>query len=354
MSRSTSSGFAPRFTITNSMTAGLTTIERARGFLDAARLSEAWLGKMSRQALLLEAHHTTHIEGTQLTLEEATRVWAGESVAGADRDDVRELLNYRSAFELVSSYVGSGEPITEGLIREIHKRLVVGVRGGAAEPGEYRKIQNYVANSKTGTVIYTPPSPTAVGPLMRELAAWLREKTEIHPVLVAGIAQFQLVHIHPFVDGNGRTSRLLSTLCLFSSGYDFKRLFTLSEFYDRDRGAFYRAIQSVREQDLDLTSWLEYFILGLATQLNEVKQRGEVVILRDVIARENGLNERQSALVEILLERDEVGIQEFTELVPGVHRRTLQRDLLRLVEARVVAAKGGARAVRYKLKNRKL
>ncbi|MBI5721343.1 MAG: Fic family protein [Burkholderiales bacterium] len=62
-----------------------------------------------------------------------------------------------------------------------------------------------------------------------------------HPVLVAGLAQFQLVHIHPFVDGNGRTSRLLSTLCLYRSGYGFKRLFTLSEFYDRDRSAFYSA-----------------------------------------------------------------------------------------------------------------
>jgi Fic family protein len=71
--------------------------------------------------------------------------------------------------------------------------------------------------------------------MMRELVEWLRADTDIHPVLVAGIAQFQLVHIHPFVDGNGRTSRLLSTLCLYRSGYDFKRLFTLSEFYDRDR-----------------------------------------------------------------------------------------------------------------------
>lgn len=336
------------------MTAGLTAIERARGFLDAARLSEEWLGKMSRQALLLEAHHTTHIEGTQLTLEESTRVWDGETVAGADRDDVRELLNYRNAFELVSSYVGSGEPITEGLIREIHKRLVDGVRGGAAEPGEYRKIQNYVANSKSGTVIYTPPPPTAVAPLMRDLASWLREETEIHPVLVAGIAQFQLVHIHPFVDGNGRTSRLLSTLCLYRSGYDFKRLFTLSEFYDRDRSAFYRAIQSVREQDLDLTVWLEYFVHGLVTQLNEVKQRGETVIRRDVIARENGLNERQSALIEILLERGEVGIQDFVERVPGVHRRTLQRDLAGLVDAGIITVQGGSRSARYKLKGRKL
>jgi len=206
--------FKPRFTITNSIASALTVIERARGFLEAATLSEQWIERMSAQALLLEAHHTTHIEGTQLTLAQAERLWAGEAVAEARKDDVRELLNYREAFNLVSDYLGSGEPITEGLIREIHRRLVKGVRGGAGSPGRYRTIQNYVANSRTGEVIDTPPPPAEVPPLMRELVLWLRSDSDVHPVLMAGIAQFQLVHIHPFVDGNGRTSRLLSTLCL--------------------------------------------------------------------------------------------------------------------------------------------
>jgi len=85
-------------------------------------------------------------------------------------------------------------------------------------------------------------------------------------VLVSGIAQFQLVQIHPFLDGNGRTSRLLSTLCLYRAGYDFRRLFTISQYYDRDRTAFYRAIQGVRESGMDMTGWLEYFVEGLATQ----------------------------------------------------------------------------------------
>jgi Fic family protein len=102
--------------------------------------------------------------------------------------------------------------------------------------------------------------------MMAQLTAWLNAKKEAHPVLEAGIAQFQLVHIHPFVDGNGRTSRLLSTLCLYRAGFDFKRLFSISEFYDRDRPAFYRAIQGVREAGMDLTGWLDFFIEGLANE----------------------------------------------------------------------------------------
>ena len=117
------------------MTAALTRIERARGFLDAAKLSEDWLATMRSRALLLEAHHTTHIEGTRLTLEQAERLFAGQAVPEADPDDARELLNYRDAFEFVSGYLNDGGPITEGLIREIHRRLVVGVRGGVGPPG---------------------------------------------------------------------------------------------------------------------------------------------------------------------------------------------------------------------------
>ena len=191
------------------MTAGLTRIERARGFLQAAKLSEDWLARMRSRALLLEAHHTTHIEGTRLTLEQAERLLAGETVTEADPDDVRELLNYRDAFEFVSGYLNDGGPVTEGLIREIHQRLVAGVRGGAGEPGKYRRVQNYVVNSATREIIYTPPPPQDVPPLMAELVAWLNAESDVHPVLTSGLAQFQLVHIHPFVDGNGRTSRLL-------------------------------------------------------------------------------------------------------------------------------------------------
>lgn len=342
--------FSPRFSITHAITAGLTAIERARGFLEAATLSEEWVQRMSRRALLLEAHHTTHIEGTQLTLEQAERLWAGESVEQAQPDDVRELLNYRQAFQLVSEYLESGEAITEGLIREIHKRLVEGVRGGQGGPGAYRTVQNYVVNSLTRQVIYTPPPPQEVPPLMAELAAWLNAESDIHPVLTSGLAQFQLVHIHPFLDGNGRTSRLLSTLCLYRAGYDFKRLFTLSEFYDRDRLAFYAAIQGVRTREMDLTGWLEFFIHGLATQLNEVAKRGKQVIRRDVISREYGLNQRQTLAVEHLLERGELRIEDLERLCPDVHRRTLQRDLKGLIRLGVAKTTGAARNVRYRLK----
>lgn len=245
---------------------------------------------MGNQALIKEAHHTTHIEGAKLTLDQAERLWKGEAVPEADPDDTRELLNYRSAFEFVSECLDSGDPISEGMIREIH------------------------------------------------------------PVLVSGIAQFQLVHIHPFLDGNGRTSRLLSTFCLYKAGYDFKRLFTISEYYDRGRTAFYKSIQCVRENDMDMTGWLEYFIAGLQTQMIEVKERGEQVIRRDVLVQKYGLNERQTKAIASLLRHGRLTIQDYEGLCPEVNRRSLQRDLKIMIEKYLLVAEGATNQLVYRLK----
>jgi len=343
-------GFNPKFTITHRMTSAITQIERARGFLEAARLSDDWVRDMGNQALIKEAHHTTHIEGTRLTLDQARRLWKGEAVPEADPDDTRELLNYRSAFAFVSECLDSGDPITEIMIREIHRKLVQGVRGGKADPGNYRRIQNYVANSQTGEIIYTPPSAVEIPIMMSEMVKWLNSSLEIHPVLISGIAQFQLVHIHPFLDGNGRTSRLLSTLCLYKAGYDFKRLFTISEYYDRDRPTFYKKIQSVRENGMDMTGWLDYFITGLETQMIEVKERGEQVIRRDVLTQKHNLNERQSKAIEHLLRYGRLTIQDYEVLCPDVNRRSLQRDLKLMIEKELIAAEGATNQLVYLLR----
>ena len=343
-------GFNPKFAITNRMTSAITKVERARGFLEAARLSDDWVRDMGNQALIKEAHHTTHIEGTRLTLDQAERLWKGEVVPEADPDDTRELLNYRPAFEFVSECLDSGDPITQGMIREIHRKLVEGVRGGRADPGNYRRIQNYVANSQTGDVIYTPPSAVQIPIMMSEMVKWLNSDLEIHPVLISGIAQFQLVHIHPFLDGNGRASRLLSTLCLYKAGYDFKRLFTISEYYDRDRSTFYKKIKSVRETGMDMTEWLDYFITGLETQMIEVKERGEQVIRRDVLTQKHNLNERQAKAIEYLLQYDRLTIQDYEVLCPEVNRRSLQRDVKIMLEKGLIDSEGATNQLVYLLR----
>lgn len=341
--------FDPQFKITNKIANDLTQIERVKGFLEAAILSEDWIQSMQNRALILEAHYTTHIEGTQLSLEQSEQLLSGHILPDTNVDDAKELTNYRDAFDLVASYLDNGDLVTEGLIREIHKRLVNDVRGNSAMPGEYRKMQNYVVNSLTKEVIYTPPPVYELPFMMEELVNYINQTIEVHPVLVSGIAQFQLVHIHPFLDGNGRTARLLSTLCLYRKGYDFKQLFTISEYYDRNRTDYYQAIQSVRDNQMDLTNWLEYFTHALAEQMKEIKLRGESVIRSDVLSRQYKLSERQTKAVQYIIEQGELTIKDLEAIYPEVTRRTLQRELKTLLELNIINSTGATNSLVYKL-----
>lgn len=330
--------FNPKFSITSKINKALVEIERVRGFLDAVKLKDDWMSDMQKKALILESHHSTHIEGTALSFEQAKSILEGKKVKGVNRDDEKELLNYKKAMDFLSKYLGKDDPVTEGIVREIHKIIVEGVRGGQADPGNYRKIQNYVVSSYTREVIYTPPAPLDIPHLMKEFVDWLNKAEDVSPILIAGIAQFQFVHIHPFIDGNGRTARLLSTLILYKTGYDFKRLFTISEYYDKDRPSYYQAIQSVRKNNMDMTIWLEYFVDGLWSQMQEIQQKGEQLIKQDVELqkiKKIGLGPRQEKAVKHLIIKGTISVNEYQSVVSCI-RRTAQRDLEELLAKGII------------------
>lgn len=168
--------------------------------------------------------------------------------------------------------------------------------------------------------------------------------------MVSGIAQFQLVHIHPFLDGNGRTARLLSTLCLYRKGYDFKKLFTISEYYDRNRTDYYEAIQSVCGNNMDMSAWIEYFTEGLATQLREIKQLGTEIIKQSVLVSQRHLSEHQRIAVNYMTQEGALSVQKFEKICPDVTCRTLQRELKVLIDKGLVIKSGETNKIIYSLK----
>lgn len=343
--------FNPKFTITLKINKALVEIERVRGFLDAVKLKDDWLANMQKKALILESHHSTHIEGTALSLEQAQSILEGKKLKGINRDDEKELLNYKKAMDFIAKYIGKDDPIAEGLIRELHKITVKGVRGEKADPGNYRKIQNYVANSMTREIIYTPPGPLEVPHLMREFVDWINKVKDMSPVLIAGIAQFQFVHIHPFIDGNGRTARLLATLILYKTGYDFKRLFSISEYYDKDRPGYYKAIQTVRNNDMDMTGWLEYFVTGLRSQMEEIQEKGKKIIISEKIVNAfsgYNLNTRQVKIIRYLVINDRIDNEQCQGLCNSI-KRTATRDLTGLVEKSLLVKHGEKKGTYYLL-----
>ena len=173
---------------------------------------------------------------------------------------------------------------------------------------------------------------------MREFVDWINRVEDMSPVLTAGIAQFQFVHIHPFIDGNGRTARLLSTLILYKTGYDFKRLFSISEYYDKDRPGYYKAIQTVRNNNMDMTVWLEYFVTGLRSQMEEIQEKGKQIIKQDTALQKikrAGLNARQEKAIKYLLRKGSISVNEYQSAVSCI-RRTAQRDLDNLMEKGII------------------
>ena len=343
--------FNPKYIITPRINKALVEIERVRGFLDAVKLKDDWLVDMQKKALILESHHSTHIEGTALSLEQAKNILEGKKVKGVNRDDEKELLNYKKAMDFISKYLGKDDPISEGIVRELHKIIVKSVRGENADPGNYRKIQNYVVNSRTREVVYTPPTPLEVPHLMREFTEWINKVEDMSPILVAGIVQFQFVHIHPFVDGNGRTARLLSTLILYKTDYDFKRLFTISEYYDKDRPSYYQAIQSVRNNNMDMTAWLGYFVEGLRSQMEEIQDKGKKIIVSEKIVKalaEYNLNLRQAKIIRYLVVNEQINNEQCQRLCGSI-RRTATRDLASLVEKGLLLRKGELKGAYYVL-----
>jgi len=343
--------FNPKYTITPRINKALVEIERVRGFLDAIKLKDDWLTDLQKRALILESHHSTHIEGTALSFKQAKDILEGKKVKGVNRDDEKELLNYKKAMDFISKYLGKEDPISEGIVRELHKILIKGVRGEHADPGNYRKIQNYVVNSRTREVVYTPPGPLEVPHLMRKFVEWINKADDISPILVAGIAQFQFVHIHPFIDGNGRTARLLSTLILYKTGYDFKRLFTISEYYDKDRPLYYQAIQSVRNNNMDMTAWLSYFVEGLRSQMEEINEKGKKIISSEKVVKalaQHNLNLRQEKIIRYLFVNEQINNEQCQRLCGSI-RRTATRDLTSLVEKGLLIRKGELKGAYYVL-----
>lgn len=263
---------------------------------------------------------------------------------GISPDSRRELINYWQALERVGEYCKT-DRITEKVILQIHKDLVQGVRGGHAQPGMYRQDQNRIVNDLTTEVVFTPPAPAHVKPLMGELVGWTNaelasDPPALHPVLLAGIAQFWFLHIHPFLDGNGRTARLLSTLILLAGGNHFAAMFPLSVRYDQDKNAYYRALQGVREAGLDLTGWLEYFAARLAEQMADLQKYALADKQLSDFALEHGLNRRQLRLLRVMRREPRLRIRDLQNRFPEIPRRTLQHDLNRLETLKVIQPVG--------------
>lgn len=218
-----------------------------------------------------EAVLSSRIEGTQATLGELLAAEAGAAVKRSP-EDLREVGNYVAALEHGISLLRE-LPLCVRLVRELHVKLMEGVRGQNAAPGVFRTTQNWIGKpgSTPATANFIPPPPGEVEPCLAVWEKFLHE-SDLPPLVTIALAHYQFEAIHPFVDGNGRVGRLLITLFLIERKILPTPLLYLSSFFEAARRDYYDGLRGVSARGA-WNEWLEYFLQGVARMSEDALSR---------------------------------------------------------------------------------
>jgi len=331
--------YQPQFTITPALLARAEAIAALRERIQGAAVQVAWIPALQKDTRTRNAHSSTAIEGNPLTLEQVRAVEEGEVLPVPTRIR-REVVNYFAALRHVEKQAAKKRLTHEDVLR-LHG-IIAGEVMDQGEAGRYRTLRVRVG-------AYVPPPPGKVSGLMFEfLEWWNKDSTALSPVLSSAIVHYRFEAIHPFADGNGRTGRALALWELYRRGFDSHHIFSVDEFYWEDRPRYYAALQAVRRQGGDLTSWLEYSAEGLQQTLERVCQR----IQQFSASRSRAtlvLRPKQEQLLQLLRARGGLSPREIWDGLRISKQGAM--DLLRpLLKAGLIKRVGTLKHGRYVLK----
>lgn len=360
--------YLPHFEITNKILRSIGTIEACREIIENAPLVPAYEKKFQGEVVCRTVYHATRLDGNDLSLDETQKLIEGVKIVAGERD-IQEVINYRNVLKYLDEIAlqasrDSAFIFKENQLLKIHS-LVVDKIIPKSETGRYRTAQVVLKNSQTGEIIFRPPPALEIPYYIDEFLEWLNKaKTEeIHWVLAAGVGLYLLYSVHPFVEGNGRTARGFANLILAIKGYDARKLFSLEEFFDARSEDYYQALLKADQThpqifQRDLTGWLEFFTLALATELFKVKETIKELSVDGKLKQLLGgkqitLSERQFKLMDYIADFGQIKMVEAKEIIPMVSEDTLLRDLLDLIKKGILRKKGRTKKSVYILRTKK-
>lgn len=287
------SDHAPRYRLrTRALARPVEDLERRRWLFENLPIDPTHAAWMRQRAWVRTIHGTARIEGNTASDVEVEALLRGEGGARVSAREAREIIGTREALTLVDELAIKRVVPDEAVIRELHRRVLWN-QSPLLTPGEYRRGENRVIDAEGNPIFQTPPSGDVPG-LMRDVGTWLSAVSGRHsPPIAAALAHLELVAIHPFNDGNGRTARAVARLVLGQHRYDFDGLVSLDAQLDVDRPAYFDAIQQAvgptYEHGYDATPFVVYFVRSITRAADHVLARlrglGEVMVeIRRAIA----------------------------------------------------------------------
>jgi Fic family protein len=337
--------------------------------IDNAALVPSWDAKFRDDALSRSVHYGTKIEGNELTEEQAQQVIRLESYVSSQdvakktgmiaRDrDIQEVINYRNVLKWIDQQdlENSNDLFSLKTLHNLHSLTMQGLIE-ENYIGAFRDKQVVVHSASDSQVVFRPPVAVEIPYLVEDFFTWSNhaDARQVHPIFRAAISHYQLVFIHPYIEGNGRTARAMASLSLYALGYDFKRFFSIEQYFDSDVDRYYQALLSVQQHENDdLTYWLEYFCYGLAIEIDKIRSQvmklSKDIKLKKELGEQVALSERQIILLELVHNQGRISSKDAQKVLPNVSVDTILRDLKDLINKGVIDKKGVTKGVIYTLR----
>ncbi|PTD95108.1 Fic family protein [Pseudothauera lacus] len=322
---------------------------RALGTLAPDRLSA-----LRRVATIESIGSSTRIEGSRLSDRDVERLLSNLQIKSFTTRDEQEVAGYAGVMELVFSS-WQDIALTENHVKQLHRDLLTYSEKDAWHRGNYKTSTNsVVAFDEDGNqlgVVFATATPFDTQPLMTELITWFNEERaaeRLHPLLLIGIWVVVFLEIHPFQDGNGRLSRVLTTLLLLQAGYAYVPYSSLESVIEQSKEAYYLALRqtqgTIRSDAPNWQPWLTFFLRALAEQVRRLNRKVERERL--VLA---ALPELSLQIVEFTREHGRITMGDAIRLT-GSSRNTLKQHFRALVERGHLEQQGSGRGVWYELK----
>jgi Fic family protein len=340
--------FKPKYTITDKLLSSIKYIALLVEELNNQRFPKLVLMDFERKAREVSAFASTSIEGNPLPLTEVKKVLKNKPEF--IRDSEREILNYNEALEYLNDLSKKDDlEISLDLILTVHKKVIDGLLPDF-ESGVLRKKPVVVNDPKSGNVVFLPPDHDVVNKLVSDLVKFIHtNKNKVDSLILAGIFHKQMVIIHPFMDGNGRTTRLITKTLLARMGLDTFNLFSFENYYNKNVTKYFQIVgefgdfNELREK-VDFTHWLEYFTEGIIDELLRVKK----ILPRFGYSPETKIEKYHEKLLNFIKLNGFITDRDYSKLIDRA-KATRTLDFQKLIELGFIKREGKGRSTYYVL-----